>query len=54
MLEKFKLTTLQEHEILFKIGDVGNKLYILLTGRLGVYMELEECQFELKKINDIL
>ncbi|CAD8085552.1 unnamed protein product [Paramecium primaurelia] len=54
MYEKFKLLSLYEHEVLFKIGDVGNKLYILLSGRLGVYMELEECQFELKKINDIL
>lgn len=43
MYEKFKLLSLYEHEVLFKIGDVGNKLYILLSGRLGVYMELEEC-----------
>ncbi|CAD8098032.1 unnamed protein product [Paramecium sonneborni] len=54
MLEKFKLIVFQEQEVIFRIGDVGNKLYILLGGRLGVYMELEEYQYELKKIKDIL
>lgn len=39
IIEKFSILQLSEKEILYKIGDIGNKIFILLSGRLGVYME---------------
>lgn len=39
IIEKFIFFQLNEKEVLYKIGDIGNKMFILLSGRLGVYME---------------
>lgn len=33
---------------------MANKLYILLTGKLEVFMSLEENNYELRKIKEIL
>lgn len=39
IIEKFTLQSLVDKETLFKIGDIANKFYIVLSGKLGVFME---------------
>lgn len=41
MLERFQTLQLFEKDVLYNIGDRDNKYYVLLKGKLEVYMELQ-------------